>query len=279
MNKINLRGPLIRFKDGKKKAITFSYDDGVKQDIRLIDIFDKHGLKGTFNISSGLFAETENSNGNRMTKEQALKLYTDSGHEIAGHALTHSFLERVPTEYATWEIISDKRNLEELFGTVVRGFAYPFGEYDDNVVDILRLCGFTYARATDSTGQFEIPIKPLELCPTCHHNDPRLFELADRFLDTVPRHNAWLFYVWGHSYEFDDHDNWDVIEKFAEKVGGHDDIWYATNIEIFEYLEAFKSLRFSIDQTFVENPSNIDVWFSFAGDELMVKAGEKLKIQ
>lgn len=39
--------------NGKKKAVTFSFDDGVTQDIRLIEIFNKYGLKGTFNLNSG----------------------------------------------------------------------------------------------------------------------------------------------------------------------------------------------------------------------------------
>ena len=37
------------------KALTFSYDDGVTQDKRLIKILNKYGLKCTFNINSGLF--------------------------------------------------------------------------------------------------------------------------------------------------------------------------------------------------------------------------------
>ena len=279
MDFTNLHGPIVRFKDGKAKALTFSYDDGVKQDIRLIDIFNKNGLKATFNISSGLFADEEGSRGNRMTKEQALKTYLNSGHEIAAHARTHIFLERVPSEYAVWEIISDKRNLEEMFQTIVRGFAYPFGEYNDDVLEILRLCNFAYARGVDSSESFELPIKPLELRPTCHHNCPALFDLADRFLNTNPRHNAYLFYVWGHSYEFDDDNNWDRIEEFAKKVGGNDDVWYATNIEIFEYLEAYYSLRFSADQSFVVNPTIKDIWFNYADEDFLVKSGETLKIK
>ncbi len=36
------------------KYLTFSYDDGVTQDIRLIELFNKYGMKATFNINSGL---------------------------------------------------------------------------------------------------------------------------------------------------------------------------------------------------------------------------------
>ena len=45
----------MRLKDGKTKVLTLSYDDGVVQDIRLIEIMNKYGLKGTFNINSALY--------------------------------------------------------------------------------------------------------------------------------------------------------------------------------------------------------------------------------
>lgn len=40
--------------NGKKKALTFSYDDGVTQDVRLIEMFNKYNLKATFNLNSEL---------------------------------------------------------------------------------------------------------------------------------------------------------------------------------------------------------------------------------
>ncbi|MEJ0000406.1 MAG: hypothetical protein WDO13_15365 [Verrucomicrobiota bacterium] len=56
-----------------------------------------------------------------------------------------------------------------------------------------------------------------------------------------------LLYVWGHSYEFDRDKNWELIEQFGAKVGGRDDIWYATNIEIVDYCEALRRVEFSAD--------------------------------
>ena len=50
----------MRFPEGRLKAVTFSYDDGVRQDERLIEIFDKYGVKGTFNINSGIMGSAEN---------------------------------------------------------------------------------------------------------------------------------------------------------------------------------------------------------------------------
>lgn len=67
-------------------------------------------------------------------------------------------------------------------------------------------------------------------------------------------------YVWGHSFEFSEYDNWEIIENFCQLMGGHDDIWYATNIEIIDYMEVLNRLRFSADGTFVYNPSVQSAW-------------------
>ena len=67
-------------------------------------------------------------------------------------------------------------------------------------------------------------------------------------------------YVWGHSYEFDDRNNWEVIEEFCKYMGGREDIWYATNIEVIDYMDAAKRLKFSGDNETVYNPSTASVW-------------------
>ncbi len=70
-----------------------------------------------------------------------------------------------------------------------------------------------------------------------------------------------MFYLWGHTYEFDNDDNWNVIEEFAAYISGRDDIWYATTIEIYDYVKAYEALRFSADEHIIHTPTDIDVWF------------------
>ena len=139
----------MRFPEGKKKALTLSYDDGVEQDIRLIEIMQKHGLKGTFNLNSGLYAPegTVYPTGTihrRMTKKQVTELYKESGMEVAVHGLTHPFLEQLPENVCLNEVIKDRENLEEQFDTIIRGMAYPFGTYSDEVVACLKHAGIAY---------------------------------------------------------------------------------------------------------------------------------------
>ena len=123
----------------KYKAVTLSYDDGVRQDKRLISIMQQHGLKGTFNINGGLFSsELSDVQKGRMTPDEAYALYTSSGMEVAIHGYKHIHLAHVDSAIATYEIINDRIELERMFDTVIKGMAYAFGNYNDSVVDILK---------------------------------------------------------------------------------------------------------------------------------------------
>ncbi len=264
----------LRFPDGKDKALTLSYDDGVIQDKRLIDILKPYGIKATFNINSGLFSEQDVTTRGRMSLAQVKDTYIGSGHEVATHAMTHPILTDLPVPRITEEVWNDRQQLETQFGGVVRGFAYPYGLFNDTVVDVLKTAGIAYARTVISTRDFRLPTDWLRLTATCHHNDPALPELTERFLNDSPSSDGWLFYLWGHSYEFDDRDNWQIIEDFAAKIGNREDIWYATNIEVYDYITAYRNLQFSTDKTSVYNPSCQPVWFEKDGTLIHVCAGE-----
>lgn len=276
----------IRFPQFKNKALTLSYDDGVRQDKRLIEIMKKHGLKGTFNINSDLFEKEWDgkSTSGRMTEREVLDLYVPAGMEVAVHGHKHLSLTNVSDEIATNDVLTDRKELERLFGQIISGMAYAYGSYDDNVVDALKHCGISYSRTVTSTGRFDLPADWLRLPATCHHNDPRLMQLANEFL-AEPSSDRWwaqqarLFYLWGHSYEFDSNDNWQVIEEFSELVGGRADVWYATNGEIYNYLQACDRVKFSVDGTLAYNPSCLDVYFDMSGKRVVVPAGKTAVIK
>lgn len=274
----------MKLKDGKSKALTLSYDDAVVQDIRLIGIMDKYGIKGTFNVNSGWYlpedAVREKYYG-RMKLSEAKELYINSGHEVAVHAFTHPFLDKLKDAEIISEVIEDRKNIEKEYKTLARGMAYPYGTYNDKVVDILQKCGICYSRTTVTSEAFNLPDNWLMWHPTCHHNNPKLMELAGEFVNgDVSRYPAknYVFYLWGHSYEFDNLDNWKVIEDFAKFMGGRDDVWYVTNIEIYDYVKAYENLCVSADQSIVYNPSVIDVWFVHNNKSYCVKGGETLHI-
>lgn len=271
----------MKLKDGKSKALTLSYDDGVVQDIRLIKILNRHGIKATFNINTGTYlaenAIRETFSG-RMKLSEAKEIYINSGHEVAVHSLTHPSLDKLKTDEILTEIIEDRKNIEGQYGTMARGMAYPFGTYNTKVIDAIKMCGICYSRTVKSTQGFNFPENWLELNPTCHHDDPKLMELTKKFVEEKSKrlNDNWLFYLWGHSYEFDFHNNWELIEKFAEYVGGRDDIWYATNIEIYDYVKAYERLETSVDKNVIHNPCAIDLWFCHNNKTYCIKGGQTL---
>ena len=164
-----------------------------------------------------------------------------------------------------WELLKDRENLENKFHTLVRGMAYPFGTYSDATVECLKKAGLVYGRTVVSTRSFDMPTDWLRLETTCHHNDPELMNLAKKFVEETPQRGSWMFYLWGHSYEFEEKDNWNILEEFAAFVGGHDDIWYATNIQIYDYVQAFGRLEFSADGNRIYNPTATELYFQKPG--------------
>ncbi len=265
---------------GKPKAFTLSYDDGVEQDRRLIGIFNKYNLKATFNLNSGIqhegsFWVDKGHTIRRMNPEGLEALY--EGHEIAVHSLTHPILPDLPRELMLTEILEDKRNLEQKFGYLVTGMAYPFGAYNAAVIEVLKASGLEYARTVNSHLKFNLPDNPYEWHPTCHHNHPELMNLAEAFLADRSGSLS-LFYVWGHSYEFDVQDNWERIEEFSQKISNHPEVWYATNIEIIRYMEACSRLKFSVDCTLAYNPSALAVWVSADGNAVEVPPGKAVQL-
>ena len=265
----------------KEKALTFSYDDGNIKDRDLVELFNKYGVKGTFNLNSAKFSE--NGADYNISKKEVRKLY--KGHEVAVHTVTHPKLEGLPNSLIVKEIASDKEELEKLSGTIVQGMAYPFGTYSDEVIKVAKECGIKYSRTVEAHRSFKLPKSDswLKMPATCHHADERLFELAEKFVSAEPStaywdYDGWLFYVWGHSYEFRTEEDWQRMEGFVSMVANRDDIWYATNIEIYEYIEAFRGLVYSNDATMVYNPSAIDVYMLHNKKRVVVKSGKTVKL-
>ena len=278
----------MRFPGGLGKAVTLSYDDGNEQDVQLVETLDRYGLKCTFNLNTGLMPEVRpvwrpGKLNRRLTPTAVKELYGNSGHEIALHSSTHVWLEAIPSAYAMKEVLDNKVALETLFERPVRGMAYPFGTYSDEVIDILKRCGVVYARTVKSTKSFNLPKDWLRLDPTCSHLHPELMTLAKEFLDYKVDRNPKVFYLWGHGFEFERDNNWDVIESFGELMGNRDDIWYATNIEIYDYVKAYESLIWTTDLSVVHNPSATPVWV-YAGihgkgnKTIMIEPGQTLKL-
>lgn len=266
----------MRFQDGKRKVLTFSYDDGTIFDKRLSEIFDKYGLLGTFNISAGRYhpEEGEDLKERKLKLSEAKELYLNSKHEIALHSYSHPVLTDLKSSDVVREILEDRMEAEKTYQRRITGFAYPYGNTNEEVIKAVKRCGISYARNTVSTEDFWISENLLDFNPTCHHDNPRLFELAEKFVNEKPYLGNWLFYVWGHSVEFERNNNWDRIERFAEYVGRKEDIWYTTNIEIIEYIENYNRLIISADGKKAYNPTVMPLWAEENGEIIKINPGE-----
>lgn len=222
--------------NGKMKALTFSYDDGVLQDKKLVDIFNKYSLKCTFNINSGMLYNeciwtTRGVDVIRMTADECINTFR--GHEKAVHSLTHPALSDENDYMLEREIAGDKANIEYIFGEKVYGMALPGGITDNRIEAICKRFNIHYVRNIRQSNSFDIPSDLYNLSPTAHHNNENLFELGEKFIKMKPN-KPQLFYIWGHSYEFDVNQNWDMIDNFCKMISGHDDIFYCTNTEALE---------------------------------------------
>ena len=223
---------------GKKKAITFSYDDGVTQDIRLIELLNKYGMKCTFNINSGLLGkpgelvrEVRRVSHYKIAPERVRSTY--EGHEVATHSITHPYLTRLSDADVIREIEEDRVKLSELVGYEVVGHAYPMGDCDNRVARLIENhTGVKYARTVVSTHNFDAQSDLHLFNPSVYHHREmdKMFELGEKFLQ-LDTDEPQLFYIWGHAYEFDIHDDWKRFEEFLEMMSKRSDIFYGTNAE------------------------------------------------
>lgn len=277
----------MRFPGGLRKTVTLSYDDGCYDDLRLMELMDKYGLKGTFNVSSALYRpEGTPVEGGwpRLTRSEALEGYKAHGVEVAVHGLAHRDFTRLTGAELNYEIAADKANLEDEYGFVVRGAAYPYGSFNDEAVDALRKNGIKYCRTVWTRDDFAMPEDWLRLRSTCHHNHPKLMEYANKFLDEKSD-NPIMLYVWGHTPEFRNNNNWHVIEDFMKLMAEHkDELWFATNIDICEYHKAYQALEYSNSPAsrMVYNPTAKEIWLAdgdwhYSDRLVSVKPGETLK--
>ncbi|SDT92766.1 Polysaccharide deacetylase [Verrucomicrobium sp. GAS474] len=269
------RVPSIRFNlfpGGLSHAVTVSYDDGVVADRDLVALLNRHGLKGTFHLNSGKLGRE-----GQLHADEVAALF--AGHEISAHSVTHPRLPTIPPDELAREIVADRRALEALAGYPVRGMSYPFGYHSPEVVAALPHFGIDYARTTASHGWYGVPENLLLWHPTCHHNDDLLARTETFFAQDGQELR--LLYVWGHSYEFPNDGNWDLMERFGERIAVEaarkgKGVWRATNVEIANYLRALRGLRTTVDGTQVENPSALPLWITWGGERREIAPGARV---
>ena len=284
-----MRSVFLRYPEGRAKAVTFSYDDGVSQDKRLAEIFDKYGMKATFNFCASYSRDLN------FTDEEIEEIFLSKGHEIAVHGAFHRANGNTRAIEGIRDVLDCRLDLEKRCKRIIRGMAYPdtgikvmgnFGSYE-GIKNYLKELDIVYARTLGGDNdEFRLPDDFYAWMPSAHHNNPKIMEYIDKFLSLDLSTNAYharryprLLYIWGHSFEFDGKNNWELIEEICQKLAHKNEIWYATNIEIYEYVEAYKRLVCSADGCRIYNPTLIDLWIDIDGKPYSIKSGETILIK
>ena len=233
----------MNFKDsGKLKAVTFSYDDAVTQDIRLIELLNKYNLKCTFNVNSELLG-TKGTLMREGLRIAHYKIHPDDvksiyeGHEVAAHTLTHPRLPDIADDAEVIrQVEQDRLNLSEIVGYDVVGMAYPCAgvNNDDRVAELIKnYTGVKYSRTIIDSDSFDVQDNLYRFKPNVYHLDfDKMTELGEKFINMKPN-KPQIFYIWGHSYEFDYRSDYLAkFEEFLKLIANKNDIFYGTNKEV-----------------------------------------------
>ena len=273
------------FPKGKSKALILSYDDGCVQDRQLVKLMNKYDLIGTFHLNANKLGTA-----NYLVKDEIQKLF--KGHEVSVHTFNHPGLTKLSIEEIQYEIVEDRKELERLVTYPVRGMAYPFGDHNDTVIDVISKLGIEYARTVNDTYGFEIPENFLKWHPTMHQfskaywkaNDPLqdsieinlFYKTIDSFLQTK---DLAVLDIWGHSWEMgSDAKKWTETERFFQVLSHQSDVYYCKQIDLVDYIHAFRNLRFSMNNTTVFNASSLKVFFLYNKEIRSVDPGETIRL-
>ena len=262
---------IFLYPKGLTKAVTMSYDDGQIFDRRLVEIFNRRKIRSAFNLSCRLIGR----NG-FVAKEEIPELY--QGHEIACHAGFHAPFSWQPPAQIQTSLLSDRHFFEDLLQRPVLGVAYPGGRGSAENARQMRSLGFLYARTCVPHHGWGLP-DDFFLWDISHRHDSDLAEKASLYI-RLSSYAPSLFFLAGHSYEFEQDQNWEWIERICEILGNHEDIWYPTPVEIAVWRNTIQSLRFSTDFSSVWNPTCFSVWYKNEhGSKIFeIRPGETAKI-
>lgn len=267
------------FPEGKTKALIMSFDDGLQQDKHLIAIMNKYGIKGTFNLNSGMldstaywlddYLETQSS---YIGKGEITTVYRN--HEIASHTVSHPNLTQTESIKIVKEVNDDIESLEVFSGQKIISFAYPFLSANGEVASLLEnKTQITNARTGPGTGSFSLPDSLMLWPPTCHHSEAHKYVNAFK----TASDSLQLFYIWGHSWEFDqniENNNWDYMDKLCQNLSGLKEVWYTTTGEFTRYLQAIRSFKFSNSE--IKNDSTVPVYLKL--DDEIIKLSSKTEL-
>lgn len=211
--------------------ISFTWDDGALEDLKLIDFSLRYNIPGMF------FIPAKNPE-RRVLPKDKIKFIIKAGFEIGAHTFSHVYLTSINPEAASQEIISGKIYLEQLTGKEISHFCFPGGKYDRHLV-LEAKKHFVTARTAHTCSlpvQGSFLIKPsfhffdrgkLSLVVNSIRNNISIFRSIVPFIGTADYFEILkssikvLAYskeehrliVWGHSWEIEEFGLWKKLEE------------------------------------------------------------------
>lgn len=235
-----------------RKYFAWSFDDGLEQDKKIIEILKEFHMGATFHLNSGLLGDRtyEGRIGNLgMTEKPASEFDPDKRHllpyvphfripeeeirevyqgfEIASHTCHHVNLRKCSEEDRIHEISEDVKALSAIFDQDVCGFAYPYGMGAKQSREALQKAGIRYARLAKSDRSFRFPQDPLAMPFSCWHISAKTFDVLDQFFQMDLNGEDAFFLMFAHGYEFDfetKESNWKKFRRICETVAAHEDV-------------------------------------------------------
>lgn len=213
------------------------WDDGVEDDIRVCDILRRHGARATFNLNAGLhgpqrggrWRHKDVKDVQRLARPELPAVY--AGFTIANHSLTHPWPTRIPLAEWEREVVDGRKQLQDIFGQPIWGFAYPYGDVNEAVIEVVRAAGHRYARAPGRVKATPCypPADRLLFATDCHFAAPDFWERYAR----AKAAQASVFYFWGHSYEMVTDADWQTYTDNIARLSADPDAVWADLPELF----------------------------------------------
>ena len=252
------------YPDWKMKALAFSYDDANIADRRLVEIFNRYGMKGTFHIPS---AWLKTKSENRITEAEINTLY--DGHEVSGHGANHLNMAQLAKDEIAQEVAEDCREWQRILGHKLTGYSYPYGAYSNEVIEVLKANNLIYSRTVEHAEDFYLPEDFMKWHPHAHHRD-NIAELGIKFLDFKAEKLSVLL-IWGHSYEIPRENHWELIEDFCAQMANKEDIFYASMGDIARYVNAISKITTADNGKTLINNSDETVYYLLDGQKCVIE--------
>lgn len=201
------------------KYFLLSFDDGTVYDRRLVELLNKYGIRGTFNLNSGLEDFVWYYEDRFPIRRQILSEVGDlyRGHEIASHSLHHQWLNTLTPPQISREIGGDCETLKKIFALPEIGFGVPFTACGEREIKIIRKF-VRYIRLSEFAESFALPKDPYHIPIHGLYNDPDIREKLARFAENDLQDS--LFVMAGHSYELEVLNHWEYMEQLLRFLSG-----------------------------------------------------------